>query len=221
MVTELCQSCYFNVLKYSSETNFILAQHDIIGTTWLAVIEDGNEHRQTRGALLNARRFGGLSGAGKHLGFASIHSHLHYLCPRGTKFTEGIFLEQSTFFAPRARPGNFFAHRTINYKLQNKWRGSALYGCPETAASFPGSLILPLQGTVRWETLCDGKDIEAPWSLHGQQGTFLRNKCTPAKNRACKTDEKTPRFGQNVFEVQRGSWDLITYLHHTFLLQHI
>ena len=63
MVTELCQFCYFNVLKYSSQTNFILAKYGIIGTTSLAVIEDGNEHRQTRGALLNARRFGGLAGA--------------------------------------------------------------------------------------------------------------------------------------------------------------
>ena len=61
MVTELCQSCYFNVLKYSSETNFILAQHDIIGTTWLAVIEDGNEYWQTRGAF--QRRRGRRTGA--------------------------------------------------------------------------------------------------------------------------------------------------------------
>ena len=151
MVTELCQSCYFNVLKSSSQTNFILAKHGIIGTTWLAVIEDGTKHRQTRGALLNARRFGGFAGAGKHLGFASIHSHLHYLCPRGTKFTEGLFSEQSTFFAPRARPGNFFAHRTINYKLQNKRRRVCIVWLSRDCSLVPrvSHLTAPGDGNMR------------------------------------------------------------------------
>ena len=48
MVTELCQSCYFNVLKYSSQTNFIWVKHGITGTTWITVSNRRWELTQAR-----------------------------------------------------------------------------------------------------------------------------------------------------------------------------